>query len=314
MTEAARILLAEDEEITTEIIRDLLAPQGFEVTACADGLEAWRRLEEDDPPYDVILLDRGLPGMDGMEVLRRVKAAPRLARIPVVMETGDDDEASIREGLNQGAYYYLTKPLQPQVLLAVVRAALEQARESRRMLENERRAERPLALLHQGTFRFRDLDEARMLAAYLARACPDPARAIQGLQELLVNAVEHGNLGITYAEKSALLLADAWQDEVRRRLALPVYRDRHVEVDLQRASEALRFTIRDQGQGFDWREYLDFSTDRAFDLHGRGIAMAGKLSFDGLEYQGSGNTVLAWVRSGPAARPQDAGNDPFTPT
>jgi hypothetical protein len=51
--------------------------------------------------------------------------------------------------------------------------------------------------------------------------------------------------------------------------------------------------IIDQGQGFDCRDYLDFSTERAFDLHGRGIAMAGKLSFDSLSYLGCGNTVVA---------------------
>lgn len=294
------VLLAEDEEVIADIIRDQLEGDGFRVTVSRDGLEAWQRLHEDCPGYDVVLLDRGLPGMDGLELLRRLKGDPALARVPVIMETAQSDEHSIREGLGAGAYYYLTKPIQPDVLLAVVRAALEQARELNSLQESVRQAERPLVLLRHGTFRFRDLEEGRLLADYLARACPQPERVVQGLQELLVNAVEHGNLGIRYEEKSRLILEGAWHEEVLRRLDMPEYSAREVEVDFLRGPERLQFTIRDQGQGFDWRGYLDFAPERAFDLHGRGIAMAAKLSFDGLEYQGNGNTVLAWVKAGDA--------------
>jgi hypothetical protein len=51
-------------------------------------------------------------------------------------------------------------------------------------------------------------------------------------------------------------------------------------------------TIQDEGDGFDWQKYLDFDPERAFDPHGRGIAMARMMSFDALEYQGKGNTVV----------------------
>lgn len=300
MSDPARILLAEDEEIIAIIVQDLLGAQGFEVVVCGDGLAAWDRLQNDRPGYDVILLDRGLPGMDGMELLRRIKNDPALVHTPVVMETALGDKDSIREGLAQGAYYYLTKPFQAEVLVAVVNAALDQSREFGNMVESVRRAERPLALMQSGNFRFRDLDEGRLLANYLARACPDSLRVIQGLQELLLNAVEHGNLEISYNSKGALLMEGTWQEEVQHRLQLPVFRERHVEVDFLRQPESLSFTIRDQGKGFDWTDYLDFSPDRAFDLHGRGIAMARKLSFDQLEFQGNGNTVVATVDLPPA--------------
>ncbi|MEI6558114.1 MAG: response regulator [Rhodospirillaceae bacterium] len=294
MTARARILLAEDEEIIALILEDQLRAHGFDVTACADGLTAWDCLRT-DRPYDVVLLDRSLPHIDGMELLRRIKADPVLAQTPVIMETAQGDQDSIREGLDQGAYYYLTKPLQEEVLLAVVKAALQQGRELREMVETVRRAERPLSLLHTGSFRFRDLEEGTLLASFLARACPDPERTIQGLQELLVNAVEHGNLGISYAEKGVLIREGRWQDEIQRRLALPEYRLRCVEVRFLRQPDQLRFIIEDQGSGFDWAAYLDFSPERAFDLHGRGIAFARRMSFDHLEYQGNGNTVLAVV-------------------
>jgi CheY-like chemotaxis protein len=293
MSEPTRILLAEDAEIIASIIHDLLVAQGYEVTVRADGLAAWEHLQADQTGYDVILLDRSMPHMDGMELLHRIKLDPTFTHIPVIMETAQADRESIREGLAQGAYYYLTKPFEAEVLLAVVNAALQQSREFRAMVKSVHQAERPLALMQTGLFCFRDLDEGRLLANYLARACPEPERVIHGLQELLANAVEHGNLGISYAEKGALLMDGLWQEEVQRRLLLPEYRERRVKIHFQRLPEALNFTIQDQGEGFDWAHYLDFSPERAFDLHGRGIAMARKLSFDHLEFQGKGNIVIA---------------------
>ena len=295
MNEPARILLAEDEEIIAIIIQDLLISEGFQVTVCANGSEAWECLQVDRPGYDVVLLDRGLLDMDGMELLRRIKNNHALVHTPVIIESAQDDQQSILEGLAQGAYYYLTKPFQPEVLLALVNAALRQSRDIRGMVNSLHQAERPLVLLQNGNFRFRDLEEGSVLANYLARACPEPERAILGLHELLVNAVEHGNLGISYNDKSEFVLEGNLFEEIQRRLQLPEYRERNVEIYFQRQPNSISFTIQDQGNGFNWEDFLDFSPERAFDLNGRGIAMARSMSFDHLEYQGNGNTVIATI-------------------
>jgi DNA-binding response OmpR family regulator len=295
MTQSARILLVEDEEIIAIIIRDLLTAEGFLVTVCANGCIAWETLQHDYAGYDLVLLDRGLPGMDGMELLRLIKGDRVLAAIPVIMQTARSDKKSIQEGLGQGAYYYLTKPIQPEILIAVINAALQQRRELREMSETVNRAGRPLTLVHSAVFRFRDLDEAKMLSHCLAQSCPEPERVIQGLQELMINAVEHGNLGVSYAQKGELMLAGVWLEEIQRRLTLPEFSLRFVTLHFQRLPDRLVFTIQDQGAGFDWQDFLDFSPERVFDLHGRGIAMARLMSFDRLEYQGNGNTVCAVV-------------------
>ena len=134
-----------------------------------------------------------------------------------------------------------------------------------------------------------------MLADFFAHACPQPDKVILGLRELLINAVEHGNLGISYAEKGSLIDEDLIQQEIARRMALEVNRQKRVEVVFERSPSALVFTITDQGQGFDWERYLDFDPERVFDPNGRGIAMARTTSFDSIEYQGNGNTVVATV-------------------
>lgn len=295
----AHILLVEDEDILATIIEDALSSQGYQVTIAEDGLAAWQLLEAGAMHFETILLDREMPRMDGISLLRKLKSSSVYKSIPVIMETAACDTHSVQEGLDAGAYYYLTKPFQPELLLSIVHSAVDQFREYQQLQENVRNAEQPFALLDQGVFHFRTLKEGRILANFFARACPDPEETVLGLQELLVNAVEHGNLAISYAEKSRLLKNDAWQDEIELRLAHPVWGLRQVEVVFVRDAQKICFTIRDQGEGFDWQKYLDFDPERAFDAHGRGIAMARHMSFDQLEYQGNGNTVVATLNINP---------------
>ncbi len=80
---------------------------------------------------------------------------------------------------------------------------------------------------------------------------------------------------------------------IAKRLADPLYASRVVTAHFARHSDRLTLHIADQGNGFEWRKYLDFDPERAFDTHGRGIAMANKVSFDQIEYCGNGNRVLA---------------------
>ena len=295
----ARILVVEDEEIVAGLIQMTLETCQHRVSNVADAESAWQILKSGQD-FDAILLDRGLPGMDGIELLRRIKDDAELSHIPVVIETGLDDVDSVREGMAAGAYYYLIKPLQPPLLLSVLEAAIAQYREYAAMQAEVRESGRALAYMTEGTFRYRTLDDAHALARGLARACPDPGRAILGLQELLINAVEHGNLGISYAEKTKLMVDNRWQEEIALRSADPACGARQVLVRLERGAAALSFTIEDEGNGFAWQDYLELSPERAFDPHGRGIAMARMVSFDSIEYLGNGNTVTVTIAT-PAA-------------
>ncbi|HUO85307.1 MAG TPA: ATP-binding protein, partial [Thermoanaerobaculia bacterium] len=81
-----------------------------------------------------------------------------------------------------------------------------------------------------------------------------------------------------------------------RRMGLPEYGHRSVRVRFERTDAEIRITIRDQGEGFDWKLYLQIDPSRAFDTHGRGIAMANLFSFHALEYRGCGNEVTGVIR------------------
>lgn len=151
-------------------------------------------------------------------------------------------------------------------------------------------------------FQVRTLAEARDLATQLAGAHPDPDRVVIGLTELLVNAVEHGNLGITYREKADLLACGRYDAEIDRRLALPELACRRVQVTLHRAPEGIYTRIEDEGEGFDWRPFfVEADDDHLLDENGHGIAIARGVSFDDVTYEGRGNVVVATIRLGEAA-------------
>jgi anti-sigma regulatory factor (Ser/Thr protein kinase) len=118
---------------------------------------------------------------------------------------------------------------------------------------------------------------------------------VLGLTELMMNAVEHGNLGISYEEKTLLRRENRWEEEIAYRSEQPEYRERSVMVSSERTPRAVKFTIVDEGTGFEWRKYLQLDADRAFDPNGRGIAMARMTSFDELDYRGTGNEVVGTI-------------------
>ena len=291
-----RILAVDDEPLNLAIIEEYLCEESnYTLDTAQDGECAWTALESANPAYDLVILDRMMPVLDGMALLQRMKSDGRFSDIPVVMQTAAAAPEQVREGLAAGAYYYLTKPYEPETLCAVVRAAIGDRHALRSARSRAESLEKAFQQLSVVEFRFRTLEEASELAQLLADFCPNPQGVLFGLTELMINAVEHGNLGITYREKTLLLMENDWQAEVNRRLELPQFRDRVARVRFERLADRMCFTIADEGNGFDWQRYLDFDPSRIFDPNGRGIAMAHRSSFCNIDYQGSGSTVVACV-------------------
>jgi two-component system, OmpR family, alkaline phosphatase synthesis response regulator PhoP len=116
------ILAVDDEEDILELLRFNLTKEGFSVVCAASGEEALKSALSKRP--DLILLDLLLPGIDGLEVARRLKNDSSTKDIPVVMVTAKGEEADIVTGLEVGAEDYITKPFSRKVLIARVRAVL----------------------------------------------------------------------------------------------------------------------------------------------------------------------------------------------
>jgi two-component system phosphate regulon response regulator PhoB len=118
----ASVLVVDDEEDILEVVRYNLVKDGYSVTCAASGEEALREIRAHKP--DVVVLDVMLPGLDGLDVCRKVKASPETANVPIIMLTARSEEVDMVTGLEIGADDYVTKPFSPRVLLARVKAVL----------------------------------------------------------------------------------------------------------------------------------------------------------------------------------------------
>jgi len=117
-----KILVVDDEEDILELVRYNLAREGYRVVCSASGEQALSRARSE--PFDLILLDLMLPGMDGLEVAKYLKSDSKTKHIPIIMLTAKGEEADIVTGLELGADDYVTKPFSPRILLARVKAVI----------------------------------------------------------------------------------------------------------------------------------------------------------------------------------------------
>lgn len=115
----SRILVVDDDLALSEMIGIVLGAEGFSVASCADGADAVEAFRREAP--DLVLLDLMLPGVDGIEVCRRIR---RESDVPIVMLTARTDTADVVAGLEAGADDYVPKPFKPKELVARIRARL----------------------------------------------------------------------------------------------------------------------------------------------------------------------------------------------
>jgi signal transduction histidine kinase len=118
----SKILIVDDSAENLRLLQALLAAQGYEILLARSGEEALAAASTERP--DAILLDVLMPGMDGLEVCRRLKADPELQVIPVILVTSNDRSEDIIQGLDSGADDYVTKPIHREILAARVRSMM----------------------------------------------------------------------------------------------------------------------------------------------------------------------------------------------
>jgi len=117
-----RILVVEDEEDILELVRYNLVKEGYHVSGALTGEDALKKARAE--MFDLIVLDLMLPGIDGLDVAKKLKGDQKTGQVPILMLTAKGEEADIVTGLELGADDYVTKPFSPRVLIARVRAIL----------------------------------------------------------------------------------------------------------------------------------------------------------------------------------------------
>ncbi|MEG3170248.1 response regulator [Sphingomonas sp. LB3N6] len=113
-----RIIYVEDDDLIADIVKSLLTDAGYLIGVISHGTLAYETIAFKKP--DLVILDRSLPGMQGIEILRRLRATPDTYLIPVLMLTATGGHEQIDEGLGAGADGYLVKPFEPDVLIRKV--------------------------------------------------------------------------------------------------------------------------------------------------------------------------------------------------
>lgn len=154
----------------------------------------------------------------------------------------------------------------------------------------------PFSLLDTCKFLFKTPEDIETLLYFLSETLfHEKPSACAGTRELMLNAVEHGNLAIGFELKSKLMASKALAQEIDARLKNPHYRDRVGELVLTRRPNGVYVIVQDQGDGFDPSPYLTLSPARSASPQGRGIAAAATIGFDELKYNPKGNQAVGFV-------------------
>ena len=293
------LLAVDDEEINLKILENYLMDSDYQITFAHSSKEAWEYLNSSRYQFDVLLLDWVMPDGDGLELLKKAKQLDKYRHVPAIMISGLSSPSAIAKGLNAGAFYYLTKPLGQDVFFSVLKAALNDLTSVRSFIDHQDKYANTFNLITEGEFKFRTLHDVNCLVVSLSSMFPHNINTPIGLRELMINAIEHGNLGISYQEKTQLMENNRWEEEVSRRLSLEENIDKHATLSLSKSADALDISIIDNGKGFDWHNFLEISPERITDPHGRGIAIARLFSFDALNYVAPGNQVNVHIELRP---------------
>jgi len=297
------VLLIDDDVAVLGMVGDALTHFGMKVHPFSEGHRAMRLLEDpDSPQFDLVISDINMEGLDGFDIIHRVKAIK--PRLPVVLMTGQASLEYAIRAMRMGAANLFQKPLTIRELVNSVFHLVDLHREIRlaesglRGMVEERRAFRTLA---------QELDIPSMVSHLTDRLVPmDFAKPTNvdviamAFHEALVNALEHGCLELDSALKGDLFATeDAYALQLQERMRDPRYALRQIEVESHLTPDTFTVVIRDDGPGFD-TSMVAAVTD--VDLNkqcGRGLPLI-LLVMDQVQFNARGNEVkLVLTRKAP---------------
>lgn len=280
-----------------EIYRSYSIDRKLNIIDANSGNECLQLLKKHKGRISAIVTPLTLDDMEGLDLLKELKRKLEWNYIPTIVITSDINEKNLVESVNAGAFYYLERPFGQEVFASVLNKAIKDYTTYVFYLSKAQNVNIS-RLVTKGQFKFRTFKEGYEVADWLASLCLGHSRddIVVGFIELLINAVEHGNLEIGYEEKSARMKSGQYLEGLVAKLEEPSSKERYVTVDFSHQNGYLEVCITDEGKGFDFKKYLVMDKKRMFHSHGKGIIMASNLYFDELEYLPPGNTVKVRVK------------------
>jgi len=284
------LLVIDRNKDSVNFLQDMLYDKPYTIVVSSDGESVFAHLLTNPEQFSAIILGQNIEDINGLQLLHKINACSALKTIPVIMEASTGTLEEMENCIRSGARYYLPKPIDKEIIPKIIDTAIRD-QDRYNLVEKSVLASKPTNTLVSATFKLQTLEEAQVAANIIANECPNPRLAAVGITEMLINAIEHGNLGIGYAEKTRLHEAEQWLVEIERRLLLPENLNKYVTISFNKTNSHINIRVKDQGKGFDWRQYQDLDSKRVFDNHGRGIVMARSLAFQELIYHENGSDV-----------------------
>ncbi|MCI0471001.1 MAG: SpoIIE family protein phosphatase, partial [Candidatus Aminicenantes bacterium] len=286
MSYKGTILIIDDNNDLLEYLKDFFMIYDYEVILAETGNEGIEKFREYLP--DIVISDMRLPDKNGNIVVKEIKAINK--DVPIIIITGFSDKQLILSAMRNGALDLLKKPFKPKDLKYLINKIDTLFRKikvklSSSFIDWEKRQFRIsndiYAISSVVNFVFSNID-------YISE---DVSFMKNGLQELLINAVEHGNLNISYEEKQELLEKGDYNRHLKEKASLPAYRDKYVMIKVFSTADYLKIIIEDMGNGFDLSSIPDPENPENFlKESGKGILMA-LHAYDKVEYNEIGNCV-----------------------
>jgi len=289
-----KILLIDDEELVRDELGGLLEDNGYEVITGADGEEGLELFRSERP--DMVFTDVRMPRRNGLSLALSIRQeAPH---VPVTVITGHGSESMVIKALRSGVTDFIKKPVHLEHLIT----ALGRMETARRPIIQSGRQKLPLGteeLERSWIYTLKntpavvpDFVDLIIRRCALSMHATSAVELVLALRELILNAIGHGNLGLTAAEKSKALETNTLTKVLQERAQRPEMAKRRTAVKVIVRAQHITVRISDQGEGFDWSTLPDpLDPSNLLSAHGRGILLA-RMSGDNLVFNDAGNEVI----------------------
>ncbi len=296
------VLIVDDDPAVLGMVSDALSHFGIQVHAFSEGGPALELLEDPaSPPIDMVITDINMDGMDGFDVVLRVKDIQ--ANLPVVLMTGQASLEYAVRAMRMGAANLFQKPLALKELVKNVFHLVEMHREFRLAQDGLKGLQKET---RHFSFRCDELDIGSIIRHLTDRLVPmgfaSPTNVdviSMAFHEALVNALEHGNLELDSSMKSDVFSeTDPYTALRLKRLSDEHFASRTVDVLMESTPELFTVTITDQGPGFDTSRVAYAAEDSLHKLTGRGLAMI-QMVMDEVTFNKTGNQIRLVLKKKP---------------
>jgi DNA-binding response OmpR family regulator len=288
-----KVLVVDPCPQTQSSIACVVRRRGGDVMTASDPAAARASIDQAAP--DIVITDLFLPDEGGLMLAQDVRRSHEFCS--VIVTAADASEPAAVRAFRAGALDYLHKPIvEAELAGALARAChvrADQLADMAGVLQFEHRLTLGSDPVHVSRIVSWLLKTTAIMLSEAQRL-----RVRSALEELLINATEHGNLEIPYRQKRSALAHDRYESLLRERLEQPCLQARRVLIDVryEHADNRLVYRIADEGAGFDWRSVVNRTADVADEngRSGRGIMLTRKL-FPDLAYNDRGNEVTFTV-------------------